>query len=133
MPVDRVSMRATDTSVTPFDRSTGASRSTTVMGSAVKAATEDLRRQLIDAAAEVLNTSTNTITLQNGEVAIGQKRLSYGEVVAASFGMPGGELIGRGYMRPGAGLGSTFPLFWETGMGGAEINVDLETGEITLE
>ena len=43
------------------------------------------------------------------------------------------ELIGRGYMRLGAGLGSTFPLFWETGMGGAEINVDLETGEITLE
>ena len=34
--------------------------------------------------------------------------------------MPGGELIGRGYMRPGAGLGSKFPLFWETGMGGAE-------------
>src|SRR6266550_6841301 len=69
--LERVSMRATDTSVTPFDRSTGASRSTTVMGSAVKAATEDLRRQLIDAAAEVLNTSTNTITMANGEVRSG--------------------------------------------------------------
>jgi CO/xanthine dehydrogenase Mo-binding subunit len=133
VPIERVSMRATDTSVTPFDRSTGASRSTTVMGSAVKAATEDLRRQLIDAAIEVLNTSTNTLTLQNGEVAAGQKRLSYGNVVAAFFGMPGGELIGRGYMRPGAGLGSTLPLFWETGMGGAEVGVDLETGEIKLE
>jgi CO/xanthine dehydrogenase Mo-binding subunit len=47
--------------------------------------------------------------------------------------MPGGELIGRGYMRPGAGLGSTFPLFWETGMGGAEIKVDFDTGEIHVE
>jgi CO/xanthine dehydrogenase Mo-binding subunit len=47
--------------------------------------------------------------------------------------MPGGELIGRGYMRPGAGLVSTFPLFWETGMGGAKIDVDLETGAIRLE
>ena len=133
VPVGRVSMRGTDTLATPFDRSTGASRSTTVMGSAVKAATEDLRRQLIDAAAEVLNTSTNTIALHNGEVVSSEKRLSYGKIVSAYFGMPGGELIGRGYMRPGAGLGSTFPLFWETGMGGAEINVDLETGEITLE
>jgi CO/xanthine dehydrogenase Mo-binding subunit len=47
--------------------------------------------------------------------------------------MPGGELIGRGYVRPGAGLGSTFPLFWETGMGGAAINVDRETGEIRID
>jgi len=54
-------------------------------------------------------------------------------IFAAYFGMPGGELIGRGYMRPGAGLGSTFPLFWETGMGGAEIKVDFDTGEIQLE
>jgi CO/xanthine dehydrogenase Mo-binding subunit len=47
--------------------------------------------------------------------------------------MPGGELIGRGYMRPGQGLGSTFPLFWETGMGAAEVSVDSETGEITID
>jgi CO/xanthine dehydrogenase Mo-binding subunit len=59
--------------------------------------------------------------------------MSYGKVVGAFFGMPGGELIGRGYMRPGAGLGSTFPLFWETGMGGALIRVDRETGAIEID
>lgn len=133
VPIERVTMRGTDTRVTPFDRSTGASRSTTVMGSAVKAAAEDLRKQLIDAAAEVFHTTTNTITLDKGEICVGEKRLTYSKLVAAHFGMPGGELIGRGYIRPGAGLGSTFPLFWETGMGGAEISVDFETGEITLE
>ncbi|MGH7873574.1 MAG: xanthine dehydrogenase family protein molybdopterin-binding subunit [Candidatus Binatia bacterium] len=133
LPVEFVTMRGTDTSVTPFDRSTGASRSTTVMGSAVKAAAEDLRKQLIEAAAEIFNTSTNTITLDNGEVCSANQRLSYSKLVSAHFGMPGGELIGRGYMRPGAGLGSTFPLFWETGMGGAEIEVDFDTGEIQLE
>jgi CO/xanthine dehydrogenase Mo-binding subunit len=133
LPVERVTMRGTDTLATPFDRSTGASRSTTVMGSAVKAAAEDLRRQLIDAAAEVLNTSRNTITWSNGEAIDGEKRMSYAKVIAAFFGMPGGELIGRGYMRPGAALGATFPLFWETGMGGAQINVDRETGAIEIE
>jgi CO/xanthine dehydrogenase Mo-binding subunit len=133
MPVDRVTMQGTDTRATPFDRSTGASRSTTVMGSAVKAAAEDLRRQLIAAAAEVFHASTEAIALDNGEARFGDKRLSYGKLVGAYFGMPGGELIGRGYVRPGAGLGSTFPLFWETGMGGAAINVDRETGEIRID
>jgi CO/xanthine dehydrogenase Mo-binding subunit len=133
IPAQRVIMSGTDTLTTPFDRSTGASRSTTVMGSAVKAAAEDLRRQLIAAAAESFHTSTNTIALANGEACSGDKRLSYSKVVGAYFGMPGGELIGRGYMRPGAGLGSTFPLFWETGMGGAEIHVDLDTGVIRLD
>ena len=133
IPVERVSMQGTDTGVTPFDRSTGASRSTTVMGSAVKAAAEDLRRQLIDAAAEVFHTSTNTITLDNGEVCSADKRLSYGQVISVFFGMPGGELIGRGTMRPGPSLGSMFPLFWETGMGGASVDVDTDSGEIKIE
>ena len=133
MAIDRVSMRGTDTSTTPFDRSTGASRSTTVMGSAVKAAAEDLRNQLIQAAAEAFNTSPNSIVLSNGAARCDNKSLSYARVVSKFFGMPGGELIGRGYMRPDGALGKTFPLFWETGMGGAAISLDRETGTIKLE
>lgn len=133
IPVDRVAMRGTDTLTTPFDRSTGASRSTTVMGSAVKAAAEDLRQQLITAAAEAFTTSTTTITLIDGHARCGDKSLTYAQVVSKYFGMPGGELIGRGYMRPDGALGKTFPLFWETGMGGAEISLDRETGAIKLE
>jgi CO/xanthine dehydrogenase Mo-binding subunit len=132
MPIEQIIMRGTDTQTTPFDRSTGASRSTTVMGSAVKAAAEDLRQQLIAAAAEAFNASTNTITLEKGHACAGDQRMNYGKVVSAFFGMPGGELIGRGYMRPDGALGKTFPLFWETGMGAAEIAVDEETGAIKL-
>jgi CO/xanthine dehydrogenase Mo-binding subunit len=132
LPLERVLMPGTDTRSTPFDRSTGASRSTTVMGRAVKAAAEDLRRQLIDAATEVFHASAETIRLESGEAVCGARRLEYGKIVGAFFGMPGGELIGRGAMRPGAGFGSTFPLFWETGMGGAAITVDQETGNIEV-
>ena len=132
VPVERVTMRGTDTSATPFDRSTGASRSTTVMGSAVKAAAGDLRRQLIQAAAEAFVTSPNTITLRDGAARSGTQQLNYGQIVSKFFGMPGGELIGRGYMRPDGALGKTLPLFWETGMGAAEISVDAETGAIKL-
>ncbi len=126
--VAQVSMAGTNTQTTPFDRSTGASRSTTVMGSAVKAAAEDLRRQLLDAAAEIFHADARRLKLKNGEACSDGKRLSYSKVVSAYFGMPGGELIGRGTMRPGAGLGSTFPLFWETGMGAAAIEVDAGDG-----
>lgn len=133
VPVASVTMRETETRTTPFDRSTGASRSTTVMGSAVKAAALDLRRQLIEAAVEIFKANARTITLSNGQAVAGDKQMSYGQIVSAFFGMPGGELIGRGYMRPDGTLGKSLPLFWETGMGSAEIAVDEETGAIRVE
>ena len=46
--------------------------------------------------------------------------------------MPGGELIGRGYIRPGGGMDTQLPIFWETGMGGVDLTVDTETGSIEL-
>jgi CO/xanthine dehydrogenase Mo-binding subunit len=133
LPLDRISMRCTDTLATPFDRSTGASRSTTVMGSAVKAAVQDLRKQLIDAAAQALRVEPSSVILRQGEALASDRRMSYGKVVSHYFGMPGGELIGRGYIRPGDGIGSKFPLFWETGMGAASVEVDVETGAVKLD
>ncbi len=132
IPMSNIIMRGTDTMGTPFDRSTGASRSTTVMGAAVNAAATDLRSQLINAAAVVLNSDPREIVLCSGEAVAGERRMSYGKIVSRYFGMPGGELIGRGYIRPGDGIGAQFPLFWETGMGAAHIDVDAETGEIHI-
>jgi len=133
VPVAKITMRETETRTTPFDRSTGASRSTTVMGSAVKSAALDLRRQLVEATAEIFRVNASTITLSGGQAVSGDKRMSYGHIVRAFFGMPGGELIGRGYMRPDGTLGKSLPLFWETGMGSTEIAVDEETGAIQVE
>ena len=133
VPIESVIMRGTDTLATPFDRSTGASRSTTVMGSAVKAAARDLRQQLIAAAAEAFGTHISSVVLQKGTAGVGDRSLTYGEVVSRYFGMPGGELIGRGTMRPGQGFGPKLPLFWETGMGAAEISLDSETGAIQVD
>ena len=41
VPLERVAIRPIDTAFTPFDRSTGSSRSTTVMGKAVELASRD--------------------------------------------------------------------------------------------
>ena len=62
------------------------------------------------------------------QLAAAINQLNYGQIVSKFFGMPGGELIGRGYMRPDGALGKTLPLFWETGMGGAAISVDVKPG-----
>ena len=51
VPLDRVDVPATDTDVTPYDRSTGASRSTTVAGLAVQRAAEALRARISAATA----------------------------------------------------------------------------------
>src|SRR5215468_4588045 len=132
VPMTQITMQGTDTLFTPFDRSTGASRSTTVMGNAVKAAAQDLRQQIVAAAAEALKVNVQDIHLKNGEVICGEHRLPYGKVVSLFFGMSGGELIGRGYIRPGGGMDTKLPIFWETGMGGVDLEVDIETGSIKL-
>jgi CO/xanthine dehydrogenase Mo-binding subunit len=131
-PLESITMQSTDTSVTPFDRSTGASRSTTVMGTAVRAAAADLKTQLIQAAAEVLKADPKQVVLKNGEIIAGEYRLTYSKVVHLYFGMLGGELIGHGYCRPGGGIDRVLPLFWETGLGGADVEVDTETGKIKV-
>ena len=132
VPVECVTMQGTNTNSTPFDRSTGASRSTTVMGNAVRAAAQELRQQIIAAAAEVLKVEPSNIELKDGEVICDDKRVGYGRIVGLYFGMPGGELIGRGYIRPGGGMDTQLPIFWETGMGGVDVSVDTETGSIKL-
>ncbi len=133
VPLERVLLRGTDTHTTPFDRSTGASRSTTVMGTAVKFAAADVRRQIEAIAAEQFNVDRRRVILRDGAAWCGEARRDYAEVVAGYFGMPGGELIGRGYVRAGGGISPVLPIFWEVGIGGAVVAVDRDTGEVTVQ
>lgn len=133
VPFEHVVLRGTDTDVTPFDRSTGASRSTTVMGTAVRHAASDVRTQLQTIAAEQLGAPPEDLILRDGGVLYRETRREYSEIVAGYFGMPGGELIGRGYVRVGSEIAPIMPIFWEVGMGAAAVRVDEETGEIHLD
>lgn len=127
LPLDAVAIRSSDTDNVPFDRSTGASRSTTVMGSAVQAAARDLLDQVRDIAE----------TMQSlGEMPPpgNERQEYYRRVIRAYYGMPGGELVGRGYGGPhGLKQLNTKPVFWEAAYGIAKISLDRETGMIRLE
>ncbi|MGQ0571219.1 MAG: xanthine dehydrogenase family protein molybdopterin-binding subunit, partial [Armatimonadota bacterium] len=135
LPLAHIGINSSDTASTPYDRSTGASRSTTLMGLAVQAACCDLREQLAEIASEALGSPALEFVCEDGRVMTREgEGLNYAEVVRAFFGSAGGDLIGRGYVRPATGGGRlrARPLFWEVGWGAAHVRVDEETGEVRL-
>jgi len=132
VPLDRVTIRPIDTAFTPFDRSTGSSRSTTVMGKAVELAGCDARRQIVELAMEHFECPEDAVALENGEALAGGKKISYGELINKHFADQGGELVGTGYAHSGMAPTPANPLFWEIGIGAVEASVDRETGKVRV-
>ncbi len=115
LPADRVTVQGTDTRYTPYDRSTGASRSTTVAGLAVQRAAQDLRDKLDGMA--------------GGRAEPGE----YLTLMRRHFGFTGGELTGQGEVHPeGSGSYAEGPVFWEICVGAAEVQVDPDTGVVRV-
>ena len=132
LPLSEVTVARGDTDAMPFDRSTGSSRSTTLMGLAVQRAAREVRDQLVKIGAKLLRAPTRAIEVRNGTLSAGRRKvMSYADVIAGHFGLPGGELVGRGYVRPPGGK-PVNPVFWEIGIGGADVEVDRETGQLTI-
>jgi len=132
--MDRVRVLASDTGMVPFDHSTGASRSTTLMGLAVREAAREIHAQLRDMAARYFGARSEVVELREGAALWRSEKISYRDLLQGHFGVPGGEVLGRGYITPewqGGKLGRG-PLFWEVGIGAAEIEVDEETGEVRV-
>jgi CO/xanthine dehydrogenase Mo-binding subunit len=132
--LDQVAVTTPDTALTPYDQGTSASRTTTLMGRAVYAASQDARAQLLAMAAGLAGVPADSVQIQEGLLIAGEQRLTFGDTIAQYFGYPGGEVIGTGVWRPtrteGHLGGAT--VFWEVGMGGAEVEVDEDTGAITI-
>ena len=134
-PVDKVVVRGTDTRYTPYDRSTGASRSTTVAGLAVQRAAQSVLDALLETAAARLEAPPQLLTPADGAIGDpGGRSMTHAELVRARFGFDGGELIGHGRVQPEGGSGSYAegPVFWEVCVAGAEVEVDTETGVVTV-
>ena len=113
---DQVTVLGTDTRFTPYDRSTGASRSTTLAGLAVQRAAASVRAEL-------------------EEIAAGDpiEPDSIESLMARRFGLAGGEMIGHGEVAPaGTGSYAEGPVFWEVCVGAAEVEVDPDTGVVRV-
>src|SRR5215472_6296646 len=133
-PVDRVLVPGTDTRYTPYDRSTGASRSTTIAGTAVQRAAQSVLDALMETASIVLEAPPGLLQLEEGAIRSGSRSVTHQELVRARFGFDGGELLGHGRVQPEGGSGSYAegPVFWEVCIAGAEVEVDPDTGVVTV-
>ena len=136
IPYAAVTVAQLDTDVTPYDVNTNASSSTVVMGLSVQRAAQDLKGQLLRHAASILKTESERLRLAAGQIAGDQGQiLSFAELMHKVFLSRSGEMIGRGAYQsiksPEAALGSP-TNFWEISWGGAEVEVDRDTGEIKL-
>jgi CO/xanthine dehydrogenase Mo-binding subunit len=132
LPMESFRMVGADTKVTPYDSSTGSSRSTTLMGTAVQKAARDLKQQFIAIGAQAMAVKLKQIRVEDGALICGESRLTFKEAFERRFGKgSGGEMIGRGEAGPEI-TNNALPVFWEVGMGCAEVAVDHETGEVTL-
>jgi CO/xanthine dehydrogenase Mo-binding subunit len=114
-----------DTDVTPYDMATLGSRSTFHMGNAVKLAAQHAREQL-DKLARDLDLPPGT---------------NYGpkDLLKKKYGMQAGNVVGVGsyipeYKSPDSatGLSDNVTPFWMVGGTGIEIEVDTETGRVTI-
>jgi CO/xanthine dehydrogenase Mo-binding subunit len=130
--LEKVRLVGSDTAVTLFERSTGASRTTTLMGRAVLEACREAIAQCKAMAAEVMNAAVSEFVVERGGLRHGSQRLSWAEIIERYFHMEGCSIVGRAYLRRAGPLQSV-PVFWEIGVVGVEIALDEETGKISLD
>ena len=129
---DQVNVVSSDTAITPYDRSTGASRTTTLMGSAVMEACQEAIQQMVVMAADVMKVKVEEIKKVRGGVRCGEVELNWSQVISKFYALPDGEVIGRSYIRK-SGRFAALPVFWEAAATGVELSVDEDTGKITME
>ncbi len=132
VPIEAVAVGQSDTRFTPFEWTTGASRTTTVVGLAVQAACADLWDNLRARAADSVGVPVEDVRVSNGLIHAGNGALTSAEVIRRWFGADAGEVVGVGVIRRD-GATAVLPPFWEIGAVGVEVSVDEATGEVTVE
>ena len=135
MSSDHVRVLGADTRFTPYDRSTGASRSTTLAGGAVQNAAAAVAARLRESAAEAWGADESLIELRDGRAVYGELEMAYPDVIAKRFGFRGGEIIEGGEVRPTGGDTGSYaegPVFWEVCVAAAEVEVDPDLGQVSV-
>lgn len=141
LSVDEVAVLRVDTLVSPFTRGTSSSRSTVVTGNAVRLAAENARKQLLEAASEVLAVPEAALTIRDGRITVkgrSEKSISLSDI-AKFVADHKGPIFGIATYDP-----PTVPRTIENQLYGnaspnypfaahiAEVEVDLETGQVKL-
>ena len=132
LTIDQVTLAPTDTQLVPFQWTTGASRTTAVVGLSVQRACADVRRQLIDMAAEMspegVEWRWQDVCLRSSSSVV----RTLAEVICEWFGGQRGEVVGVGRTQKRGDL-EQWPSLWEVGVAGVVVSVDAETGHVEID
>jgi carbon-monoxide dehydrogenase large subunit len=137
-----------DTQYSPYEWQTVASRLTWSMGNAIREAALDARRQILELAAEHWDEQPEDLDLHDGQVISYKSERSeplknlvvYGLPKEDDSGWRGGPIIGRGRFMPNyvsaldpeTGQGPRAVVHFTPGCQAVDLEIDLETGQITL-
>jgi putative selenate reductase molybdopterin-binding subunit len=127
LPLTKVVVTSSDTDLTPFDTGAYASSTTYVSGEAVRRAAEDVRRQLLAAAAEMLDVEPGELTLGDQRVTTPDSRSVTLEKIAlrALYGANQHQIAATASAVPEVSPPPFLASF-------AEVAVDLDTGRLRV-
>jgi CO/xanthine dehydrogenase Mo-binding subunit len=123
IPVERVTVTPADTLVNPFEFGLVGSRGTYALGSAVIAATEDAKQDLLKRAAPLLEATPEELETTDGKVYVKERSsrsLSWSKVIGIAR-----TCTGFGRFEPDFSMPNFIMLF-------VEVEVDVETGKVDL-
>ncbi len=132
---------AADTEITPRGLGTYSSRVTLMGGNACRMAGDDVKGQVLDAASELLEVPAEDLDARGGQVFVKddpERAVPWADAAARCFSERG-PLVGKGWYSPPEALGGshkgstvgTSPAY-SFSVCVAEVDVDLETGQVTV-
>ena len=141
--LDQITVVTDDTNLTPYDLGAWGSRTSFVCGNAAKAAAESARREVVEAAARMLNVAPEEIQIAEGQIwaeSNPKKTVPFEQVANFAVQQLGHPLSGRGrYDDPIApsismdkGYGDHV-IAYTFACQGAEVDVDIRTGKVKVE
>ena len=134
LPLSAIKIVGPDTAITPFDTTTSASRSTSMMGNAVIAACGSMKKKLFELSAPLLEIPPDELRTENGLVVADESFISFADILKRNnleTLEEAGEYTTSLGIDPETGQGVATP-HWHQGAGAAEVEVDTETGHVTI-
>ncbi len=148
IPFESIRVSTPDTEYSPYEWQTVASRLTWSMGNAVVNAARDAREQILKLVADAWQCGTDQLDIWDGVIlhkndpdrSMAMKDSVIYGVYSADGKLQGGPVIGRGSFIPSdvtpldkdTGQGPKSVVHFTTGCQGVEVEVDEETGVVTI-
>jgi CO/xanthine dehydrogenase Mo-binding subunit len=141
IPPRDISIPDTDTDVNPMDMGAFASRTTYVLGNAVRSASLDIKKQLVSTSAAILEANPEDLEIKNERIFIKGSpgiTISVKDAIKAHYAK-GCPLSGKGRFRddipgdldPVTGYGDLFPVYSFSCLV-ASVKVDPDTGDVKV-